>query len=146
MKHLFAGSIAVVLVSACVGDGIEMGGRLKPVEVPAATVPCSRERLTRTHYVEPRYPDDAVMFYLLAAREGHDVIPIQYDVTPGGETANIRFVGSPRLLEHRTRQKLIRAAGEALAKWRFEWNGAPGYATGCAFTVTFATEGVGDGG
>lgn len=142
MKSPMTCGVALLLLAGCAGtNGIEYGGVLLPLDVPGSAVSCDESLMTRSHHVPVEIPGDVIHFYMIADHNGLDRVPIQYDVTLAGETANLKFVGSKRYLEHRTRQKLITAVGEAVAQWRFEWNGSPRYGVGCVYEFGLKTTG-----
>ena len=143
LKSLLMCCAALLAAAACAGNSnsIEYGRVMLPRDVPGSAVPCAEGQMTRTHHVPVQIPGDVIHFYMVADHNGLDRVPIQYDVTPDGETANLKFVGSERYLEHRTRQKLISAVGAAVAQWRFEWNGSPRYGVGCVYEFGLQTTG-----
>ncbi len=144
MRSLVFASLLAVTLSGCVGAGVEFGDTARTMDVPTAAFPCEHHRLTRTNFVKPQYPDDAMLFYIVSQREGQDDITLEFDVAETGDTANIRFVGPQQYLRHATRQKLIRASADAIAQWKYDWEGSPRYVEGCRFTIQFETEGVTD--
>jgi hypothetical protein len=130
---------AALALAGCVGDGVELGGVGKPFTAPTNPVACNEDSARLVSRALPHYPRDAVLFYIALQRDtASDVFPFAYDIRETGEVVNIRFTGPSEFTRHEMRQKMIRAAADALGKWKYEWIETPAYATGCEFTFEYA--------
>lgn len=132
-----------VLAGACAAAGIEGGDTLRPVTVPEAAIPCAQAGLRVVKKFPPHVPVGAGDFLYRTLQNGGvraDQIRVDFDVTPTGETANIRYAGPKELMEHGTMQQLISATGDAISQWRFAWPGTPGYATACPYQVNYVMD------
>jgi hypothetical protein len=127
---------AALATAACVGDKAELGGVDNRLAAPAKTEACDPSRLSVVQHGELRFPSDAMMFvYMSQSDFSLAQAKVRYDVSEAGLPVNISYAGPPADMRHATKQKVIRAAVDAVKDTRYAWNGAPGFAAGCTFDL-----------
>lgn len=128
---------AVLGATACVGDTAELGGVTNRMTPPAEVVACDRSLLRVVQQGVLEFPADAMAFVF--ANQGTfsmSQAQIRYDINQEGETVNIAYSGPSEHTRHTTKAKVIKAAADTVQGTRYEWIGAPQYATGCTFDLT----------
>lgn len=129
--------MAALAMAGCVGDAAELGGVTNRIAAPAQTEACNPSRLTVAQKGELRFPEDAMMFvYMSQSDFSLAQAKVRYDVSEAGLPVNISYAGPPADMRHATKQKVIRSAVDAVKGMRYDWNGAPGFATGCTFDLS----------
>lgn len=137
MKRI-AGLVTLLLLTSCVGNGVEYGGVGSPAEIPAAAMPCREAGVRRDVKGRMFIPDEVVMFFVAAQRDSAvKTMRIRYDVDESGRALNARYIGPPEQLKHSTWQKLIRAASDYVQTSTYKWPDTPAFATGCEFELEY---------
>lgn len=129
--------VAALGAAACVGDAAEFGGVTNRMTPPAEVIPCDPSLLKVVQQGELQFPADAMAFVF--ANQGTfsmSQAQIRYDINQNGETVNIVYSGPSEHTRHTTKAKVIKAAADTVESTRYEWIGAPQYATGCTFDLT----------
>ena len=128
---------AALGAGACVGDSAELGGVTNRMTPPADVIACDPSQLRVVQQGELKFPADAMAFVF--ANQGTFSMAqaqIRYDINQNGETVNIAYSGPSEHTRHTTKAKVIKAAADKVESTRYEWMGAPQYATGCTFDLT----------
>jgi len=128
---------AALGVAACVGDAAELGGITNRMAPTAQVRACDLDELRVTTQGQLRFPEDAMMFVYMTQQDfSLAQAKIRYDINQAGVPVNISYAGPAADTRHATRQKVIRSAADAVQETRYEWKGAPAFATGCVFDLT----------
>ncbi len=131
------GLVAALGVTGCVGDTAELGGVTNRMTPPAEVRACDLDELRVAQKGQLRFPEDAMMFVYMSQQDfSLAQAKIHYDINEAGMPVNISYAGPVADTRHATRQKVIRSAAEAVGQTRYEWIGAPAFATGCEFDLT----------
>jgi hypothetical protein len=130
-------SAAALVVAGCVGDRAELGGVDNRLAPPASTRACDLADVRIVERGTLLFPADAMTFvYVSQQAFSLAQAKIRYDITEAGLPVNISYAGPAADMRHATRQKVIRAAVDAVKQTRYEWIGEPQYGTGCIFDLS----------
>lgn len=136
MRILFM-SVAALVAAGCVGDRAEFGGVDNRLTPPAATRACNLDDVRILERGTLQFPEDAMTFvYISQQAFSLSQAKIRYDITEAGLPANVSYAGPPADMRHATKQKVIRAAVDAVKQTRYEWIGEPAYGAGCIFDLS----------
>jgi hypothetical protein len=142
MKRVI-GLVGLLLLAGCVGNGVQFGGIEKPAPSPSATIPCNQAGLVVAKKAQIVIPGDVVAFMSMNQNNFSSTVMLGYDVDREGVPVNVHFTGPPQVLEHATRQKLVRAVADAIEEARFSWPAVASYATGCSYTYQIGSTHIG---
>ena len=135
--RILVSAMAALAAAGCVGDSAELGGVTNRMAVPAEVIACDPSLLRVVQQGVLQFPEDAMAFVF--ANQGTfsmSQAQIRYDITQDGRTVNIAYSGPSEHTRHTTKAKVIKAAADTVAGTRYEWIGAPQFATGCTFDLT----------
>jgi hypothetical protein len=127
---------AALVVAGCVGDRAELGGVDNRLPPPALTQACNLDDVRIVERGTLQFPEDAMTFVYVSQQSfSLAQAKIRYDITEAGLPANISYAGPAADMRHATKQKVIRAAVDAVKQTRYEWIDQPGYGVGCIFDL-----------
>jgi hypothetical protein len=136
MRFVLA-SIASFVAAGCVGDKAELGGVDNRLAPPAETRTCNLDDVRIVERGTLQFPEDAMTFVYISQQSfSLAQAKIRYDITEAGLPVNISYAGPAADMRHATKQKVIRAAVDAVKQTRYEWIGEPGYGAGCIFDLS----------